>query len=87
MSFDFANFMNENDSWNCSESKHVHKFITKEAARKKFKFHKANWDGINSDIQTATQKIKTMYHEDDTAENLWATFKNSLQASIEKNIP
>ena len=28
-----------------------------------------------------------MYHEDDTAENLWATFKNSLQASIEKNIP
>ena len=54
---------------------------------KETKFHKANWDGINSDIQTATQKIKTMYHEDDTAENLWATFKNSLQASIEKNIP
>ena len=59
--------------------------ITKEAARKKF--HKANWDGINSDIQAATNTIKTMYHEDDTAENLWATFKNSLQTSIEKNIP
>ena len=28
-----------------------------------------------------------MYPEDDTAENLWATFKNSLQASIENNIP
>ena len=28
-----------------------------------------------------------MYHENDTTENLWVTFKNSLQTSIEKNIP
>ena len=61
--------------------------ITKEAARQKFKFQKASWDGISSDIQTATNKIKTMYHENDTAENLWATFRNSLQASAEKNMP
>ena len=61
--------------------------ITKEATRKKFVFHKANWDGISFDIRTATNKIETMYHENDSAENLWATCKNSLQASIKKNIP
>ena len=60
---------------------------SKSVKRKVYRYHKADWDNIRSDMNTLTDEIQKLYEENTSANDLWETFKLGLKKSIEKHIP
>ena len=60
---------------------------TKENPRTYYKFRKANWDIIKTDLDQILIEIRRAYDNNANVETLWTKFKNSLQDTIAKNIP
>lgn len=58
----------------------------RETPRKVFKYNKANWENIKSDIENTHKEISDTYDSLDT-NKLWELFKSNLTTSVEKNIP
>ena len=61
--------------------------ITKPQPRAYFKFSKANWENINSDLTLLADKIKNLFDAGENVDNLWSEFKASLNSTIQRNIP
>ena len=61
--------------------------VTNEKPRTSYKFHKANWDGIKSDLKDIYPEIKKSYDEDSSVEDLWTSFVSTLKNSMNKHIP
>ena len=60
--------------------------VSKEHVRKTFKFHKANWDNINKDLEVILQSLKLLKENSDP-DKLWLTFKEKLNETLLRNIP
>ena len=58
----------------------------KRQSRTVYKYNKANWTDIKSDIKNITESLEEHYHSNDT-DKLWNIFKEGLLTSINKNIP
>ena len=54
--------------------------------RKHYTWRKANWPKIEEDLEHLADKINKTKKQLNT-EELWITFKDSLQQSMDKNIP
>ena len=55
--------------------------------RQIYQFARADWESLNDDFNTLSNKIKTQYNTGACTESLWSTFKNTLTESIDKHIP
>ena len=60
---------------------------TKPLKRSVFKFQKADWDKIKTDMDLARSEIENMYATNATVNELWEFFKSKLKRSIETHIP
>nr|KAG5694853.1 hypothetical protein BaRGS_028781 [Batillaria attramentaria] len=61
--------------------------VNRQKPRKCYKFGKADWEQMKSDLDNTAQIIAGEHKEGKDAESLWTTFKTSLFNSINKNIP
>ena len=55
--------------------------------RQIYQFARADWESLNDDFNTMSNKIKAQYNTGACTESLWSTFKNTLTESIDKHIP
>ena len=55
--------------------------------RQIYQFARADWESLNDDFNTLSNKIKSQYNTGACTESLWSTFKNTLTESIDKHIP
>ena len=60
---------------------------TKQKPRKYYQFHKANWDKLKTDLDITAKTIQKQYNDNQSADDMWTYFKNSLQNSMDRHIP
>lgn len=61
--------------------------ITPPQARRRYKFHRADWAKVKKALVAASETISTMYNKGDDVTALWEFFKSSLQATVNQYIP
>ena len=60
---------------------------SKQKPRKCYKFQKANWDKLKTDLEITAKTIQKQYNDNQSADDMWTYFKNSLQNSMDRHIP
>ena len=60
---------------------------TKQKPRKYYKFHKANWDKLKTDLDITAKTVQKQYNDNQSVDDMWTYFKNSLQNSMDWHIP
>ena len=61
--------------------------VTRAKPRKCFKYAKANWEALKSDLDSAAKEIEDGSKLNLDIDSLWNKFKSSLLTSLEKNVP
>ena len=57
----------------------------KQKKRKVYKYNKANWEAIASELEETSNKLKGNKHL--TVDEMWNMFKTEINNSVEKNVP
>ena len=65
----------------------VKPYASPQKPRKCFKFGKANWHQMKTELNSLEQEISEEKRKGADVNTLWTTFKDRLQSSIDKNIP
>ncbi|XP_072014731.1 uncharacterized protein [Amphiura filiformis] len=61
--------------------------VNKSKPRKVFLYHKANQDQIKSDLTQLSQDFESMDVDQQTVDQLWSDFCDSINETMDKNIP
>ena len=59
----------------------------KQKPRNYYKFQKASWDKLKTDLDITAKTIQKQYNDNQSADDMWTYFKNSLQNSMDRHIP
>ena len=60
---------------------------TRQKPRKVYKWKQANWDNIKKDCEKLSNRVCEEAKGNADIEKLWNTFKDSINSSVEKNVP
>ena len=66
---------------------YIKRHTTKQKPRKYYKFQKANWHKLKTDLDITVQTIQKQYNNNQSADDMWTYFQNSLQNSMDRHIP